>query len=268
MRFRPCIDIHNGCVKQIVGGSLSDRSAGSRDPVTNFVSEEGGAFYGKMYREAGLSGGHIILLNPSGTPEYAADLQVARAAMEAFPGGFMIGGGVTAENAAELLSLGATHVIVTSYVFRDGRVDQERLKRLIREVGREHLVLDLSCKKTEAGYCIATDRWQKLTDTYVNRDVLEEFADYSDEYLIHAVDAEGKRAGIEKELAALLGEWAVRSHFPITYAGGVGSFEDLEELRTLGQGKLDVTIGSALDIFGGNLPLDEVLRAMDEPEDA
>ncbi len=255
MRFRPCIDIHNGCVKQIVGGSLTDGG----EVTTNFSSGEGGAFYGELYQRLNLPGGHIILLNPAGTPEYAADLAVAKDALQAFPGGLMIGGGVTRENAASLLEAGATHVIVTSYVFRDGRVDHDRLQALIREVGREHLTLDLSCRKTKDGYCIATDRWQKLTDTYVTTETLDRLSGLADEFLIHAVDAEGKRGGIEEELAELLGRW---EGIPVTYAGGVGSFEDLQQLRKLGRDRIDVTIGSALDIFGGDMKLEEVVEFM------
>jgi phosphoribosylformimino-5-aminoimidazole carboxamide ribotide isomerase len=259
MRLRPCIDIHDGRVKQIVGGSLSDLNVGE----TNFISAEGGAFYGDLYRRLGLPGGHIILLNPAGTEEYEADRQTAREALAAYPGGLMIGGGITAENAAEFLDMGATHVIVTSYVFRDGRVDRERLERLVREVGREHLVLDLSCRRTEQGYCIATDRWQKLTDTCVTPETLSELKDSAAEYLIHAVDAEGKRKGIEVPLAKLLGEWG---GLPITYAGGVGSFEDLKELREAGQDRLDVTIGSALSIFGGSMELAEVIHYLEDSD--
>ena len=255
MRFRPCIDIHNGCVKQIVGGTLSDSGVSA----TNFVAGEGGAFYGGLYRDLELPGGHIILLNPAGTPEYDADLKVARDALSAYPGGLMIGGGVNAENAADFLEMGATHVVVTSYVFRNGHIDMDRLGRLIHEVGKEHLVLDLSCRNTEEGYRIATDRWQLLTETAVDADTLQMFSSYADEYLIHAVDVEGRRQGIDSKLAALLGNWADGS-FPVTYAGGVGSFEDLELLREAGRDRLDVTIGSALDIFGGDMKLEEVLE--------
>ena len=259
MRLRPCIDIHNGSVKQIVGGSLSDLGV----PETNFVSSEGGAFYGELYRELELPGGHIILLNPAGTPEYEADIETAREALSAYPGGLMIGGGVTAENASRFLDLGASHVIVTSYVFQDGQVQWERLERLVREVGRERLVLDLSCRRTGQGYCIATDRWQKLTEVYITADTLDHLKNYSAEYLIHAVDAEGKRNGIEETLAKLLGDWG---EIPVTYAGGVGNFEDLEVLRRAGSDRLDVTIGSALSIFGGDMELGDVIRflRMDE----
>lgn len=253
MRLRPCIDIHNGSVKQIVGGSLSDLGVGA----TNFVASEGGAFYGRLYRELGLSGGHIILLNRAGTPEYLADLETAREALTEYPGGLMIGGGVTAENASHFLDMGASHVIVTSYVFRDGQVDWTRLEHLVQEVGKERLVLDLSCRRTEQGYAVATDRWQKLTEVYITRDTLDRFQSCCEEYLIHAVDAEGKRNGIEEPLAKLLGDWG---KIPITYAGGVGSFRDLDILKTAGSDRLDVTIGSALSIFGGDMELSDVMH--------
>lgn len=256
MRLRPCIDIHNGKVKQIVGGSLTDLGVGE----TNFVSSEGGGFYGNLYRELNLAGGHIILLNPVGSPEYEADIETAKEALLAYPEGLMIGGGVTAENASRFLDLGASHVIVTSYVFRNGRVDWERLDRLVHEVGPEHLVLDLSCRRTEDGYCIATDRWQKLTEVYITHETLDHLKEFSAEYLIHAVDAEGKRNGIEEPLARLLGDWG---KIPITYAGGVGSFRDLELLREAGSDRLDVTIGSALSIFGGDMELRDVIRFLE-----
>ena len=257
MRLRPCIDIHNGRVKQIVGGSLSDLEVG----MTNFVSQESGAFYGDLYRRLELPGGHIILLNPAGTEEYEADMETAREALQAYPGGLMIGGGITAENAAAFLDMGATHVIVTSYVFRDGQIDLQRLDRLVREVGQQHLVLDLSCRRTEQGYCIATDRWQKLTEVYITKETLNLLKASCSEYLIHAVDAEGRRNGIEEPLARQLGQWG---EIPITYAGGVGSFRDLEILREAGQDRLDVTIGSALSIFGGDMELAEVIRFLRE----
>ena len=256
MRLRPCIDIHNGKVKQIVGGSLTDLGVGE----TNFVSSEGGAFYGNLYRKLNLAGGHIILLNPAGSPEYEADIETAKEALLAYPEGLMIGGGVTAENASRFLDLGASHVIVTSYVFRNGRVDWERLDRLVHEVGPEHLVLDLSCRRTEDGYCIATDRWQKLAEVYITHETLDHLKGFSAEYLIHAVDAEGKRNGIEEPLAKLLGDWG---KIPITYAGGVGSFRDLELLREAGSDRLDVTIGSALSIFGGDMELRDVIRFLE-----
>jgi len=289
MRFRPCIDIHNGKVKQIVGGTLRDGSGtGEGTAKENFVSSEDGAFFGELYRKLGLPGGHIILLNPAGTEEYEKDIEQAKLALSAFPGGLMIGGGVTAENAERFLDLGATHVIVTSYVFKNGRVDMERLEKLRSSVGREHLVLDLSCRRKTAGkpkadkdgagsvnngsdsacskasaedgldgYYIVTDRWQKFTDVRLDTETLEMFRDYTDEFLVHAVDVEGKAKGIEEDVAELLGSWG---RLPITYAGGVGSFEDLRKLKEIGRNRLDVTIGSALSIFGGSMDLSEVVN--------
>ena len=248
MKLRPCIDIHNGKVKQIVGGSLNDED---KKAVENFVSPHNAAYYASLYKKDDLPGGHIIMLNPAGTPEYEADKKQAAGALTAYPGGMQIGGGITAENAAEFLQMGASHVIVTSYVFRDGKIDQERLKKLSRAVGREHIVLDLSCRRKDADYYIVTDRWQKFTDVTVNEETLNHLSDYCSEYLIHAVDTEGKKGGIDKKLISILCQF---DEFPVTYAGGVSRLEDLETLYQAGQGRIDVTIGSALDLFGGDLP--------------
>ena len=256
MEFRPCIDIHNGKVKQIVGGSLADLKDSAQE---NFVSEQDAAFFAKLYQKAGLKGGHIILLNSVNSEFYAQTKAQAISALQAYPGGMQVGGGITAENAVEYLNAGASHVIVTSYVFHDGKIDYKRLKKLVKSVGREHLVLDLSCKKIGAEYRIVTDRWQKVTDEVVTLELMEELAKYCSEFLIHAVDVEGKANGIEKELAAMLGEW---DGLPITYAGGVHSYEDLDLLKELGKDRLNVTIGSALDLFGGNLKWEEVQKRL------
>lgn len=257
MRFRPCIDIHNGSVKQIVGGSLRDEADAATD---NFVSRLDSDFYAAMYRDSGIRGGHIIILNPVGSTFYEADVHQARLALSAYPGGLQAGGGITPDNAEKFLDMGASHVIVTSYVFRDGMIDMERLRKLSSCVGKEHLVLDLSCRKKDEEYYIVTDRWQKFTQTRVNEAALELLSEYCDEYLIHAVDVEGKAGGIETELVKILAEW---NGLPITYAGGVGSFDDLELLRKLGDNKIDVTVGSALDIFGGDMPYDRVISFCD-----
>lgn len=248
MKFRPCIDIHNGKVKQIVGGSLLDKGDYAQD---NFVSEKDGDFYAKLYKDAGLEGGHIILLNPAGSQYYEEDVRQACLALSAYPGGLQIGGGMTAENAAFFLEQGASHIIVTSYVFKDGKINYENLEKIVAVTGKEHLVLDLSCRKKGEDYYIVTDRWQKFTDVKLTEDVLSELADYCDEFLIHAVDVEGKAGGIEEDIAALLGNW---DGISATYAGGVSSFEDLRKLKELGRNKVDVTIGSALDLFGGEMP--------------
>ena len=256
MQFRPCIDIHNGAVKQIVGGSLKD--AGNQ-ALENFVSEYDAAFYARLYQKYGLKGGHIILLNHKDSEFFEATKNQAMEALKAYPNGLMIGGGINADNAAEYLQAGASHVIITSYVFRNGEVNVSNLKKLVQAVGKEHVVLDLSCRKIEGEYHIMTDRWQKATNVILNHETLNYFKDFCDEFLIHAVDVEGKSGGIEEELAALLGNWA---EIPITYAGGVHNFHDLELLRTLGRGKIDVTIGSALDLFGGKMEFQKVLEVM------
>ena len=254
MEFRPCIDIHNGKVKQIIGGSLKD--AGDQ-ATENYVAEQDAVYFAKLYQKEGIKGGHIILLNPASSTYYKETRAQAELALGAYPGGLQIGGGITAENAKEFLDAGASHVIVTSYVFRDGKINYENLARLKDAVGREHLVLDLSCRKKDDFYYIVTDRWQKFTDVKLTEDVLSELADYCDEFLVHAVDVEGKAGGIEEDIAALLGNW---DGISVTYAGGVSSFEDLRKLKELGRNKVDVTIGSALDLFGGEMPFSKVLE--------
>lgn len=257
MKFRPCIDIHNGSVKQIVGGSLKDAGNSAKE---NFVSEQDAAFFANLYRQEGLKGGHIILLNAPDSEFYAGTREQALRALEAYPGGMQVGGGITPENAETFLRAGASHVIVTSYVFSGGRIHYDRLRKMQETVGKEHLVLDLSCKKTERGYMVVTDRWQKQTQERVDAELLDRLADCCDEFLIHAVDVEGKAEGIETQLAALLGAWGKMT---MTYAGGVHSYEDLELLRELGQNRLNVTIGSALDLFGGSMSWEKVLTYCD-----
>lgn len=260
MEFRPCIDIHNGKVKQIVGGSLLDEGNQAEE---NFVSDQDAAFFANLYKSHGLKGGHIILLNPASSEYYEATKAQAVQALAAYPGGFQVGGGIHADNAKEFLEAGASHVIVTSYVFKDGKIHYENLKKLKKAVGREHLVLDLSCRKRKEDYYIVTDRWQKFTKERVTEELLEELSEYAAEFLIHAVDVEGKAAGIEKPLAAMLGEWG---KIPVTYAGGVGSFEDLADLKRLGKDRLNVTIGSALDLFGGTMEYRRVLEYIEKGE--
>lgn len=252
MRFRPCIDIHNGQVKQIVGGSLSDDKDRAKE---NFVAKADSSFYAKMYQEKNLSGGHVILLNGSSSPYYEATKRQALKALAAYPDGLQIGGGITPENAKEFLDAGASHVIVTSYVFRDGVIHEEHLKKLVNTVSKKRLVLDVSCRKRDNQYYVVTDRWQTFTNTKISEEVLDRLYGYCDELLVHGVDVEGSASGIEEELAKKLGDWG---KCPITYAGGIGSFEDLHKLKELGKGKLDFTVGSALDIFGGKLNFQEI----------
>lgn len=256
MEFRPCIDIHNGSVKQIVGGSLCDKEDKACE---NFVATQDAAFYAEFYKKDHIRGGHVILLNHVDSEYYAATKEQALKALRAYPGGLQVGGGITPENAKEFLEAGASHVIVTSYVFRDGKVNYENLKKMVDAVGKEHLVLDVSCRKKNGSYYVVTDRWQKFTEEVVNERLLERLKEYADEFLIHAVDVEGKAKGIEKELVSMLGNW---DGIPVTYAGGVGSFEDLQELKELGKNKINVTIGSALDLFGGTMKYEDVLKKM------
>ncbi|CAM9401549.1 unnamed protein product, partial [Heterosigma akashiwo] len=248
MRFRPCIDLHAGVVKQIVGSTLTDAPAGeNEEPITNFETEKSSAEYARMYKEDNLPGGHVIMLG-------GGNEEAALAALREYPGGMQIGGGVTAENAASYIEAGASHVIVTSYVFKDGKVAFDRLQTLLQLVGKEKLVLDLSCRKkppppVPAAYYVVTDRWQKYTDLR-HHENLYLLAQYCDEFLVHGVEAEGKRAGMLEDLVAQLGAWSpVRA----TYAGGARALRDLDRVKELGGGKVDLTIGSALDCFGGDL---------------
>ena len=252
MRFRPCIDIHNGKVKQIVGGSLKDHGDKA---VENFVSGYDAAFYAELYKKDNLKGGHVILLNPVSSEYYEKNRQQALAALKVFPGGLQVGGGVTAENAAEFIEAGASHVIVTSYVFREGQIQWDNLERLVRAVGKEHIVLDLSCRKKDASYYIVTDRWQTFTKIQVNEEILYWLKESCSEFLVHGVDSEGKAAGVPEDLVTLLSK--IRG-IPITYAGGIGSLKDLEQFRQISGGNLDFTIGIALDLFGGTIPYDAV----------
>lgn len=271
MQFRPCIDIHNGKVKQIVGSSLKDIN---NEAVENFVSEQGAADFARLYKKDKIKGGHIVLLNAVDSEYYEATKQQAVEALREYPGGLQIGGGITAENAFSYIEEGASHVIVTSYVFKNGKINYENLDKLVAAVGKEHVVLDLSCRyidgtqtietetiPRESGYYIVTDRWQKFTTEKVSLELLDKLSQYCDEFLIHAVDVEGKQSGIQTELVALLGEWG---KLPITYAGGVHDFKDLEDIKRLGNDRIHVTIGSALDLFGGPLKYKEVLEYMNK----
>jgi phosphoribosylformimino-5-aminoimidazole carboxamide ribotide isomerase len=240
MNLRPCIDIHGGCVKQIVGSTLSDQDSDSLQ--TNFASDKPSSYYAEMYRRDKLTGGHIIMLGPGNE-------EAALAALAAWPGGMQIGGGITAANAAYWLENGAAAVIVTSYVFKDGLVYEQRLRELAELVGRDKLVIDLSCRRREGRYYVVTDRWQKFTEVEICRESLQFFAGFCSEFLIHAADVEGKCEGVAHDLLGDLADWVT---IPTTYAGGVKDIEDLRLVRELGRDKLDVTVGSALDIFGGS----------------
>ena len=253
MEYRPCIDIHNGKVKQIVGSSLEDEGDQAQE---NFVSKRDADFFAEFYAKDGLKGGHVIMLNKQDSPYYEATKQQALLALRTYPGGMQIGGGINADNAKEFLDAGATHVIVTSYVFSDGRINYENLHKLVDAVGKEHIVLDISCRKLDDDYYIVTDRWQNFTKERIRPELLYELSQYCDEFLIHAADVEGKCQGIEEELVQLLGAWG---KIPMTYAGGISDYQDIEDIKELGQGKLNITIGSALDLFGGPMNYETVL---------
>ena len=254
MKFRPCIDIHDGYVKQIVGGALNDSDPQVKE---NYVSERDAAYFARLYKDKDLPGGHVIILNSAVSPGYEASVKQALGALNAYPGGLHAGGGINPDNAHIYLDAGASHVIVTSYVFKDGVINEEALKRMINAVGRNRLILDLSVRKRNDRYMIVTDRWQKFTDTELNLDTLSLLSESCDGFLVHAVDVEGKSSGIESELAGILGAW---DGCPVTYAGGIHSFDDMYLIDTLGFGRVDITIGSSLDIFGGNMELEEVIR--------
>jgi phosphoribosylformimino-5-aminoimidazole carboxamide ribotide isomerase len=240
MRFRPCIDLHDGVVKQIIGATLSNEA--DDGPTTNFQAHKPAAWFADLYRRDGLAGGHVIQLGPG-------NAESARSALSQWPGGMQVGGGITADNAAGWLDAGASHVIVTSWVFHDGKIDMSRLQRLIQRIGRSRLVLDLSCRRRQDEYLVATDRWQTFTKEAVTYPFMDRLSAYCDEFLIHAVDVEGRCAGIETDLVAYLGRW---QGLPITYAGGISSQQDIDRIEALGNGSIDFTVGSALDIFGGS----------------
>ena len=252
MRFRPCIDLHAGKVKQIVGATLKDGATAA--PKTNYTSSLPPSHYSRLYQRDNLRGGHVIMLGPGNE-------DAARDALSGWPGGLQIGGGITDENAAWWLDQGASHVIVTSHVFHDGLLDIKRLERLRSRIGRKHLVLDLSCRFRDNTYFVVTDRWQKFTRVAVTREILAELSGYCDEFLVHAVDVEGQCMGVDPALIMLL---AACAEVPVTYAGGVASMGDLVLVQEAGHGRLDVTVGSALDIFGGTgLLYDEVVAFCD-----
>ncbi|MGC8736482.1 MAG: phosphoribosylformimino-5-aminoimidazole carboxamide ribotide isomerase [Dissulfurimicrobium sp.] len=256
MKFRPCIDLHQGKVKQIVGSSLNDQDPGSLKE--NFISERPPSYYAELFKRDRLTGGHVIMLGPE-------NKDAALDAIHTWPGGFQIGGGITAENAAFWLDQGAKAVIVTSYVFKDGIVHQNRLETLVRLVGKERLVLDLSCRRRNGDYYIVTDRWQRFTKTKISPQTLDRLARSASEFLIHAADVEGKCLGIEEDLVELLGR---TTPIPTTYAGGARSLRDVYLVKELGRDRLDITIGSALDIFGGNGVKYEELVAFNRREGA
>lgn len=252
MDFRPCIDIHNGKVKQIIGGTLRDES----DSVTeNFSSDRDAAYFANLYKENHITGGHIILLNKEGTEFFEATKKQALHALTEYPGHLQIGGGINSENALFYINAGASHVIVTSYVFSGGEICFEKLNGLVKKVSRKRIVLDLSCKRVGEVYYIMTDRWQKQTNTILTCSTLSKLSESCDEFLIHAVDVEGKQGGVDEKLLRMLAEF---EQIPVTYAGGVHTMQDIQRVREIGKNRINITVGSALDLFGGNLSFREI----------
>ena len=236
--FRPCIDLHQGRVKQIVGGTLTD--AGAKE---NFVSEHSSSHFANLFRDDDLRGGHVIQLGPG-------NQAAAEEAIAAYPNGLQIGGGINDANANKWIDLGASHIIVTSWLFDDkAKFQQRRVEALADLVSPQRLIIDLSCRKTDGGWTVAMNRWQTLTDVMLDHATLERLSPYCDEFLIHAADVEGKCRGIDRPLVEMLGQWTGRK---IVYAGGVADMSDLETIQNLSNGRVDVTVGSALDIFGGS----------------
>lgn len=238
-RFRPCIDLHEGKVKQIVGGSLRDGGPGPRE---NFVSEKPPEWFSGKFRDDNLKGGHVIMLG-------RGNEDAARAALSEWVGGMQVGGGIRAENARQWLEAGASHVIITSALFdTEGKFLQSALDEIVEVVGRDKLVIDLSCRRTAKGWTVAMNRWQTLTNLELTHESLDRLLPFCDEFLIHAADVEGLCGGIDEPLVKMLGDWG---KCPITYAGGAASMDDVRLVDDAGQGRVDVTVGSALDIFGG-----------------
>lgn len=239
-KFRPCIDLHAGKVKQIVGGTLKDYGPG---PQENFVSDHAPAWFAEKFRSDGLQGGHVIKLGP-GNEKAGCE------ALAGWPGGLQIGGGISVENGAQWLERGASHVIVTSWLFDgEARFQEEKLADLSRELGPARIVIDLSCRRTATGWSVAMNRWQTLTDLEISPALLDRLAGHCDEFLVHAADVEGKCGGIDHELVRELAGWEGK---PITYAGGVATMDDVQLVEELSEGRIDVTVGSALDLFGGS----------------
>ena len=238
MRFRPCIDLREGVVVQIVGATLADQS---RKTETNFSSEQPATYFAQRYREDGLNGGHVIMLGPGS--EKAATL-----ALQTFPQGLQIGGGVNPENGPLWMERGASGVILTSYLFEETTLQFSLLEKMAVAVGAENLIVDLSCIEVEGRFYVTTDRWKTVTDFEIAQSNLEKLAVSCSEFLVHATRVEGKQSGIDSELVRLLADI---TPLPTTYAGGIASLHDVEMVAELGQDRLDFTVGSALDLFGG-----------------
>lgn len=253
-KYVGCIDIHAGKVKQIVGGTLvkdDTNEADSQSVATNFVSEKPSSFYAQLYKDNDVKGCHVIKLGSLEENNIAA-----KEALQAWPGHLQVGGGINDTNAKEWIDNGASKVIVTSWLFPNGEFDLERLKKISSIVGKEHLVFDLSCRRqintdnNELSWVVAMNKWQTLTKTILSKEYFDLVSEYCSEFLVHAADVEGLCNGIDEELVKKLAEW---SDLPIVYAGGAKDVSDLALVDKLSNGKVDLTYGSALDIFGGRL---------------
>lgn len=238
-KFRPCIDLHQGKVKQVVGGTFDSEG----DVEVNHTSEHPPSYFATLYKKDQLKGGHVIQLGPG-------NAEAAKEALQAWPGHLQIGGGINSDNAEQWINHGASHVIVTSYLFDEQYQFQEKkLHQLLEKIDTCQLVIDLSCRSDGKGsWYVAMDRWRQQTDLLLTPETLEKLAPHCHEYLIHAADVEGKCQGIDQELATFLGNY---SPIPVVYAGGAQSIDDLQLIDHITDGKVDITIGSALDIFGG-----------------
>ena len=257
MEFRPCIDIHNGKVKQIIGSSLKDKGDSAED---NFVSEKGADYYAGLYKKDALKGAHVIILNSKDSEYYEESKAQALRALSSYRDALQIGGGVNDKNAKEFIDAGASHVIVTSFVFKDGKVNMDNLKSLVAAVGKEHIVLDLSAGVKDGKYFVVTDRWQKFSSEEISVSLFEELSSYCDEFLVHATNVEGKRSGIDKDLIDILSDVVKSADITITYAGGISSMDDIAYIKNASDNKLNFTVGSALDLFGGDLKYEDLVK--------
>jgi phosphoribosylformimino-5-aminoimidazole carboxamide ribotide isomerase len=252
--LRPCIDIHNGKVKQIIGESLDGRNA-----EENFVARRDADYFASLYKAYGLRGGHVILLNKRYTEEYEEDRRQAFAAFATYEGGLQAGGGIDPLTASDFLDAGASHVIATSYIFKDGVLSDRRLSELVSAVGKEHLVLDLSCRIKDGVYRIVCDRWQTFTSLEMSEKTLTELSSHCAEFLVHAADAEGRKLGLDEKVLDICSKFTQKTGFPVTYAGGINSYAEIEKINSL-DGIVDYTVGSALDIFGGELEFEKIAK--------
>ncbi|KAJ2971576.1 hypothetical protein NUW58_g9377 [Xylaria curta] len=196
----------------------------------------------------------------------------AREALAAWPRHLQVGGGINDKNAALWIENGASKVIITSFLFPDGKFSQERLDAVLTALGgdKNKLVIDLSCRRQDDDrWFVAMDKWQTITDMEITQgefnifrfsmyhladeavceESIRSLEPYCSEFLIHAADNEGLQKGVDERLVEKLAAWCA---IPVTYAGGGRNLDDLELVKRLSHGRVDLTIGSALDCFGGS----------------